>query len=127
MSPISAARVCTAICCSPGATPCSYAMPLTKVTKSLTIWKGESCAGRRPRMRTTCRIRAILLIVRIIRPWGGPVPMILCVCNALRETDVRAAASPKGCPVETYARLGARPQCGQCLPHARRVLKAGRA
>ncbi|WP_339705437.1 (2Fe-2S)-binding protein [uncultured Sphingosinicella sp.] len=52
--------------------------------------------------------------------------MILCVCNALRENDVRAAAGPKGCPVETYARLGARPQCGQCLSHARRLLKGGR-
>jgi len=55
------------------------------------------------------------------------VSMILCVCNALRENDVRAAASPKGCPVETYARLGARPQCGQCLSHARRLLKGARA
>ena len=78
-------------------------------------------------MRTTCRNDVILLIVRIIGLVDGPVLMILCVCNALRENDVRAAAGPKGCPVETYARLGARPQCGQCLPHARRLLRGARA
>jgi bacterioferritin-associated ferredoxin len=54
--------------------------------------------------------------------------MILCVCNALREDEVRAAAiGPKACPIETYARLGARPQCGQCLPHAHRLLSEKRA
>jgi bacterioferritin-associated ferredoxin len=54
--------------------------------------------------------------------------MILCVCNALRESEVRAAArGQRACPVETYARLGARPQCGQCIPHARRVLSGQHA
>lgn len=53
--------------------------------------------------------------------------MILCVCNALRECDVRAAAGDaRVSPVVAYARLGARPQCGQCLPHARKVLAGSR-
>ena len=50
--------------------------------------------------------------------------MIVCVCNALRESQVRQAArSGLGCPKQAYASLGCRPQCGQCLPFARQLIR----
>ena len=50
--------------------------------------------------------------------------MIVCVCNALRENQVREAAraARSDCPVTAYARLGCKPKCGQCLPFAREVV-----
>ncbi|PZN92905.1 MAG: (2Fe-2S)-binding protein [Alphaproteobacteria bacterium] len=50
--------------------------------------------------------------------------MIVCVCNALRENQVREAArvTRSDCPVTAYAKLGCKPKCGQCLPFAREVL-----
>ncbi len=54
--------------------------------------------------------------------------MILCVCNALREDDVRAAArSGATCPNSAYRSLGRRPKCGTCVPAAREVIAAERA
>ncbi len=54
--------------------------------------------------------------------------MVVCVCNAIRETDVRAAARG-GCqdPQSAYASLGRRPRCGQCFPFAREIIAAERA
>jgi bacterioferritin-associated ferredoxin len=51
--------------------------------------------------------------------------MIVCVCNALRERDVRQAARAAGkpCPHAAYAQLGARVKCGQCIPFAREVVQ----
>mgnify|MGYP002777080890 FL=1 len=50
--------------------------------------------------------------------------MYVCVCNALRERDVKAAAraAGKACPRAAYAHLGAKVKCGQCLPFAREVV-----
>lgn len=50
--------------------------------------------------------------------------MVVCICNAIRETDVRAAAR-KGasCPRSAYESLGRRPRCGQCLPYARSIIE----
>jgi bacterioferritin-associated ferredoxin len=49
--------------------------------------------------------------------------MVVCVCNALRERDVRKAARA-GCrdPLSAYAALGCRPRCGQCVPFARELI-----
>lgn len=51
--------------------------------------------------------------------------MIVCVCNSLREGQVREAARSAGrpCAHRTYARLGAKVKCGQCLPYARQVIE----
>jgi bacterioferritin-associated ferredoxin len=51
-------------------------------------------------------------------------PVIVCVCNALRDQQVRAAgrAVQSACPRTAYAHLGCKPKCGQCLPYAREVL-----
>jgi bacterioferritin-associated ferredoxin len=52
------------------------------------------------------------------------VSVIVCVCNALRDRQVRAAgrALQSTCPRTAYAHLGCKPKCGQCLPYAREVL-----
>ena len=53
--------------------------------------------------------------------------MYLCLCNALKETDVTVAAKdgvPTTNPKEAYARLGKKPDCGVCLCAARDILKA---
>jgi len=50
--------------------------------------------------------------------------VIVCVCNALRESQVRhAARGGAGCAKSAYARLGCKPQCGQCLLFARDVVR----
>ncbi|WP_439546727.1 (2Fe-2S)-binding protein [Sandarakinorhabdus sp.] len=50
--------------------------------------------------------------------------MYVCVCNALKERDVKQAAraAGKACPRAAYAHLGAKVKCGQCLPFAREVV-----
>jgi bacterioferritin-associated ferredoxin len=54
--------------------------------------------------------------------------MILCVCNALREADVRAAVREgASCPKSAYRALGRKPKCGQCVPYARTVVDTERA
>lgn len=49
--------------------------------------------------------------------------MYVCVCNAIRESELRRAA--RHCPGDAegvYAALGARPNCGQCLDEAETIL-----
>jgi bacterioferritin-associated ferredoxin len=54
--------------------------------------------------------------------------MIVCVCNAIRENDVRKAAQGgASCPSSAYACLGRRAKCGQCFPFARQIIAAERA
>lgn len=54
--------------------------------------------------------------------------MIVCVCNAIREDELRSAAR-KGapCPRAAYKALGCDVQCGSCLPCAREVIDEERA
>ena len=54
--------------------------------------------------------------------------MIVCVCNAIREKDVREAARDgAGSPCDAYARFGRRAKCGQCTSFARSIIEAERA
>jgi bacterioferritin-associated ferredoxin len=49
--------------------------------------------------------------------------MVVCVCNAIREREVREAARAGACdPCGAYATLGCRPKCGKCLPFARALM-----
>jgi bacterioferritin-associated ferredoxin len=49
--------------------------------------------------------------------------MIVCVCNAIREDELRAAAREgAACPLEVYKSLGFEPQCGSCLDCARDII-----
>jgi bacterioferritin-associated ferredoxin len=49
--------------------------------------------------------------------------MYICVCNAIRDCELREAA--RSCPGDVdavYQRLGHVPQCGQCLDEAAQLL-----
>lgn len=49
--------------------------------------------------------------------------MYICVCNAIRECELRRVARHSGGDVEAaYAALGKRPNCGSCLDDAEDVL-----
>ena len=49
--------------------------------------------------------------------------MIVCVCNAITEKEVRAAAA-KGArtPEAAYATYDCEPQCGCCLDYAQELI-----
>ncbi|MEY4722452.1 MAG: hypothetical protein RIQ46_2177 [Pseudomonadota bacterium] len=54
--------------------------------------------------------------------------MYICICNAIRETDLRCAARRiPGDADAVYAALGHQPQCGQCLDDAATILIEERA
>jgi len=54
--------------------------------------------------------------------------MYICICNAIRESDLRRAALSSGGDAEaTYATLGKRPNCGQCLGDAAQIIEQERA
>jgi bacterioferritin-associated ferredoxin len=49
--------------------------------------------------------------------------MYVCICNAIRETDLRAAARCcSGDADEVYQALGRPPQCRQCIDEAQDIL-----
>lgn len=49
--------------------------------------------------------------------------MVVCVCNAIKENQVRdAVRKGASCPRSAYESLGRRPRCGQCLPFARSII-----
>ena len=50
--------------------------------------------------------------------------MIVCVCNAIREDELRAAVRQGApCPRTAYKSLGCEVQCGTCLPCAKEVVE----
>ncbi|HYI64825.1 MAG TPA: (2Fe-2S)-binding protein [Allosphingosinicella sp.] len=49
--------------------------------------------------------------------------MIVCVCNAIRESEVRQAArAGASCPTAAYKSRGCKPRCGQCFSFAREII-----
>lgn len=49
--------------------------------------------------------------------------MYVCICNAIRESDLRKTARCCGGDVErVYAALGKRPNCRQCLEEAQEII-----
>ena len=53
--------------------------------------------------------------------------MYICICNAIREADLRDLARDTPDPVEAlYARLGKTPQCRQCIEDAEDVVAEAR-
>lgn len=53
--------------------------------------------------------------------------MIVCICNGIREREVRhAARAGSASPCAAYATLGRRARCGQCIPFAREIMAAER-
>lgn len=54
--------------------------------------------------------------------------MYICICNAIRESELREAARlVLGDADAVYASLGKTPQCGQCLDDAALILIEERA
>ena len=54
--------------------------------------------------------------------------MYVCICNAIRETDLRCAARARtGCAETLYASLGRTPKCRQCLADAAAIIQEERA
>lgn len=54
--------------------------------------------------------------------------MVVCVCNAIREQEVREAArngAMSAC--QAYRQLGRQAKCGQCVPFAREIIAQERA
>ena len=68
--------------------------------------------------------------MRSCKRFAGKIrtPMYICICNAIRENDLRKAAlACDGDAEATYACLGKRPNCGQCLEEAQEIIDAERA
>jgi bacterioferritin-associated ferredoxin len=56
------------------------------------------------------------------------ISMIVCVCNAIREDEVRQAAREgASCTRSVYRAIGRKPRCGQCLPFAKEIIAAEHA
>jgi bacterioferritin-associated ferredoxin len=54
--------------------------------------------------------------------------MIVCICNALDEDQVRTAARAGApCASSAYAHLGCEAQCGSCLCFAQEIVDEERA
>jgi bacterioferritin-associated ferredoxin len=54
--------------------------------------------------------------------------MVVCVCNAIRERDVREVArSGAASACQAYRALGCQAKCGQCVPYARAIIAEERA
>lgn len=54
--------------------------------------------------------------------------MYICICNAIREKDLRDAALAHAGDVDAvYEALGKYPQCGSCLDEAAHILIEERA
>lgn len=54
--------------------------------------------------------------------------MIICVCNAIKERDLRAAVRDGAeCPSSAYASMGRKPKCGHCISFARTIINTERA
>ncbi|APE27143.1 (2Fe-2S)-binding protein [Aurantiacibacter gangjinensis] len=54
--------------------------------------------------------------------------MYTCICNAIKECELRKAARQhRGGAESVYAKLGKRPNCGQCLEEANEVIEEERA
>ncbi|HEU5285772.1 MAG TPA: (2Fe-2S)-binding protein [Sphingomicrobium sp.] len=53
--------------------------------------------------------------------------MIVCVCNAITEDEVRQAARAGATsPDKAYAHLGCEPHCGCCLDYAQELIEQER-
>ena len=53
--------------------------------------------------------------------------MYICVCNAIRESDLKVAARcTSGDAEAVYAAMGKKPNCGQCLIDAELLIGEAR-
>ncbi len=53
--------------------------------------------------------------------------MYVCICNALKDKQLTAAAADDARTVaQVFRRCGARPQCGKCLPDVAALIEQQR-
>ncbi len=52
--------------------------------------------------------------------------MYVCICNALKDRQIRAEAGAAKSVGEVFRRCGARPQCGKCLPDIAKMIEDAR-
>lgn len=52
--------------------------------------------------------------------------MYVCICNALKDRQIKAEASDVKSVGEVFRRCGARPQCGKCLPDIAKMIEDAR-
>jgi bacterioferritin-associated ferredoxin len=109
-----------------------------KATASATarraMWResqgGRLSAARRLRAETKILVienNSHMLLLQMLRR-SESAAMYICICNAIRETDLRRAALMSGGDAEaTYGLLGKRPNCGQCLGEAGQIIDQERA
>ncbi len=49
--------------------------------------------------------------------------MLICLCNALKDSQFRCARQEGACSVaQMFKSLGCQPQCGKCVPYLREAL-----
>ena len=54
--------------------------------------------------------------------------MYICICNAIKVSDLRAAAlEAPGAAEELYCSMGREPMCRQCLEEAELIVRITRA
>ncbi|HEU0044375.1 (2Fe-2S)-binding protein [Sphingomonas sp.] len=53
--------------------------------------------------------------------------MVVCICNAIRENQIRGVAQQCRTACQAYAALGCQAKCGQCSVVARAILDEERA
>lgn len=53
--------------------------------------------------------------------------MVVCICNAIREHQIRGVARQCQTPCQAYSALGCQPKCGQCTVVARAIIAEERA
>ncbi len=53
--------------------------------------------------------------------------MVVCICNAIREHQLRDVARQCRTPCQAYSALGCQAKCGACVVAARQILDETRA
>ena len=54
--------------------------------------------------------------------------MYVCICNALKDKEIAAAAQGEArCVADVFRRCGRRPQCGKCLPDVAQIIEDERS
>lgn len=54
--------------------------------------------------------------------------MYVCICNALRDKEIKAVAGDNARTVaEVFNRCGSRPRCGKCLPDVAEMIENARS
>src|SRR5690606_28449471 len=83
-----------------------------------------------PRLRGVFTGQLTIIRIRLYSDSSGStIRMYVCICNALRESQIRELAieRPSATAEEIYATLGVDPDCGTCLYYAQDVIDAERA